>query len=98
MSDTTPPPYGAQQPAGPPPNHPRAVPALVLGILGLVLCGIFAAVPAYILGAKAEKEIAASGGAYGGAGLAKAGKILGLIGIVLTVLAVIFWIIVFATA
>jgi tellurite resistance protein TehA-like permease len=87
--------YGQGQPMG---DHPKAQTAMILGILGLVCCGIFTAIPAYIIGNNAVKEIDASGGQYGGRGMANAGKILGLIGIVLFVLGIIFYVILFAVA
>lgn len=62
--------------------------ALVLGILGLVGCGIFAAIPALVLGNK-SKQAAAQGLANNG-GLGQAGVVLGIIGIVLFILAIIF--------
>jgi hypothetical protein len=72
-----------------PQTNKKATWALVLGILSLVCCGIFAGVPALILGNNAKKEIAASGGAQSGAGMAQAGVVLGIISIVLSVLYVI---------
>jgi hypothetical protein len=78
-----PPSYG-----GPPaihgPNHPSAVPSLVLGILSLVMCGLFTGIPAMVTGRRARREIAASGGAYTGDGLATAGFVTGLIGTIIS--------------
>ena len=62
-----------------PPNAPNAVAALVLGILGLVLCPLLGPV-AWILGRKGQEEIDSSGGAVGGRGLATTGKVLGMVG------------------
>lgn len=62
---------------------------MILGIVGLLCCGFFTGIPAVILGMSARKEIAASGGAQTGDGMAKAGVILGWIAIVLGVLGVI---------
>ncbi|WP_225754312.1 DUF4190 domain-containing protein [Actinotalea sp. Marseille-Q4924] len=62
--------------------------ALVLGILGLVCCGFVTAIPAVILGNK-SKEAAAMGQADNG-GLGQAGVVLGWIGIVWGVLALIW--------
>jgi hypothetical protein len=99
MSYQAPPPpasgYGGY--GGIPPDHPRAQLSLILGILGLVCCGLFTAIPAYIIGNKAVKEIDASGGTIGGRGMANAGKICGLIGIILSVLGLIAWILLIAT-
>jgi putative exporter of polyketide antibiotics len=72
-----------------PKTNQKAIWSLVLGILGFVCCGIFAGIPALILGNMAKKEIAASGGAESGAGMAQAGFILGIIAIVLSVLGII---------
>jgi hypothetical protein len=91
--DTPPPPpppqYGAPMPGGQAANHPRATLILVLGILSIPCCGLFTGIPAIILGNTAKKEIAASGGTIGGGGLVNAGYICGIIGTVLSVLAII---------
>ncbi|WP_109506349.1 DUF4190 domain-containing protein [Nocardioides speluncae] len=84
--------YGQGQPMG---DHPKAQTAMILGILGLVCCGLLG-IPAYIIGNNTVKEIDASGGQYGGRGMANAGKICGLIAIVLMVLGLIFYAILFA--
>ena len=65
--------------------------SLVLGILGLVCCGFIAGIPALILGNSAKKEIAASGGAETGMGMAQAGFVLGIIAIALGVLGLILF-------
>jgi hypothetical protein len=80
-----PPGYGGGPGAGVPQNHGSATTALVLGILSFVCCGVLG-IPAYVIGRRAEREIAASHGRLSGEGLAKAGWILGLISIVLMVL------------
>lgn len=59
---------------------------MVLGILGMVLCCVFAGIPAIILGNSAKKEIDASQGMQEGRGMAMAGLILGIISTVLSVL------------
>ncbi len=82
-------PYPPQQPYGgyvAPPNQKDAVTSLVLGIVSLVMCGFVTGIPAMILGRRAKREIEASGGALGGAGLATAGFVTGLIGTLLTCL------------
>lgn len=66
-----------------------AVAALVLGIVSFVMCGIFTAVPAIIVGRAAVRRIDASGGALEGRGLATAGLVMGWIGTALTVLGLI---------
>ena len=90
--DAPPPPGGPGQYGGgyaQPQTNKKSIWALVLGIVSLICCGIFAGIPALILGNSAKKEIAASGGAQTGAGMAQAGVILGIISIVLSVLYVI---------
>jgi TRAP-type C4-dicarboxylate transport system permease small subunit len=82
-----------QQPPTPsyapqPPNHPQATTALVLGILGLVVCGAIAPF-AWNIGSKAVQEIDASGGAWGGRTEANAGRILGMVGTALLVVALL---------
>lgn len=68
--------YGAGQP-----TEGMAIGALVSGIASFVICfaGIVTAVVAVVLGTKALDRIDASGGRLGGAGLAKAGRILGYV-------------------
>lgn len=88
-----PPPGYGQQPGygyGPPPqDHPKAQLALIFGILGVVCCGVFS-IPAFIIGNNAVKEIDASGGMIGGRGMANAGKILGIIGMVFLALGLVY--------
>jgi hypothetical protein len=67
-----------------PPSHSQAVTSLVLGILSLVLCGIFTGIPAIIMGRRAMREIRASDGRLGGDGIATAGFLTGLIGTIIT--------------
>ncbi|MDN4473138.1 DUF4190 domain-containing protein [Demequina zhanjiangensis] len=63
--------------------------ALVLGILSIVCCGLFAGIPAIIVGNK-SKEAAAQGLATNG-NLGQVGFILGIIGSVLSVLGGVFY-------
>jgi hypothetical protein len=81
----------------PPRDHPKAQTAMILGILGLVCCSILA-IPAYVIGNNAVNEIDASGGQLGGRGMANAGKIMGIIGMVLLALSVLYVIVVFGIA
>lgn len=80
------PPYGQQYPPQAPvryaPDHPRATTVLVLGILGVVVCGLLAPF-AWAMGRSTLREIDASHGGYGGRGAANAGYILGIIGTLL---------------
>lgn len=72
----------------------RAILALIFGVLGLMSMGLFA-IPAWILG-KAERDAIRRGQApESGRGMAEAGYILGVIGVValsLGVLAVLAWV------
>lgn len=94
MSYTPPPPppppgqggYGYPAPQ----QNQKALWAMILGILSIVCCGIFAGIPALILGNSAKNEIAASGGMQTGDGMAKAGVILGWISIALSIIGLIF--------
>lgn len=74
-----------------PKTNQKAIWALVLGILGLVCCGIFTGIPAIFLGNAAKKEIASSGGAQTGGGMAQAGFILGIVATVLGALGLILF-------
>ena len=72
----------------------KATASLVCGILSFVLCGIFTAIPAVILGGQAIREIDGSGGAITGRGLATAGRILGFIIIAITVIGALAWLVI----
>jgi hypothetical protein len=83
------PPYVPQ-----PPKHGQATTAMVLGIVGLAglffcVVPILLAPVAWILGAKAVKEIDANPAAHSGRNEANAGKIMGIIGTCLLALALI---------
>lgn len=78
---------GYQPPA--PQDHPRATTALILGILGVVLCYILGPF-AWKVGKQAVNEIDASGGQLGGRGQAQAGYVLGIIGTVLLIFGLLF--------
>lgn len=84
-------PYG-MAPYGPPPypmprEHPEATLILVLGLVSLA-CGPVGFV-AWYLGSRAEREIDESGIAYSNAGNIKAGKILGMVMGILTIVGVV---------
>jgi hypothetical protein len=72
------------------PTNGKATAALVTGIASLVLswcCGLgLAGIVAVVLGVRARKEIAASGGAQQGDGLALGGIVTGAIAAVLGLL------------
>lgn len=78
-----------------PPNHPQATTVLVLGILGLVVCGVIGPF-AWSIGNRVVAEIDASGGRVGGRTEANVGRILGIVatallgvGVVVVVLLVV---------
>ena len=92
MTQTPPPgqpPYGNHPPnppyGGPPyggfaaPDHPQAMLVLILGIVGLVVCGL-AAPFAWVMGNRVIAEIDASNGQLGGRSTTNAGRICGIIG------------------
>lgn len=80
----------------PPQDHPRAMLSLILGILGLVICGLCAPF-AWRIGKGAMNDIDASGGRLGGRGTAQAGYILGLIGTILLIIGVVVLLVVIVT-
>lgn len=79
-------------------QNQKAVWALVLGILSLVCCGLVAGIPAAILGHQAKQEIGASHGRQTGHGIAQAGFVCGIIGTVLSVLGLVFYVVMIAVA
>lgn len=100
------PPPAAYPPQAPPPGTPyapgpypvmaqttngKATASLVLGIVGLFVCPIICSVLAIILGSTAKNEIAASGGWQTGESNAKAGIILGWIGLAIGVVFGVIW-------
>ncbi|MDD3717675.1 MAG: DUF4190 domain-containing protein [Actinomycetota bacterium] len=93
------PPPGAPYAQGPYPvvvqvNNSKATASLVLGIVGLFVCPIVCSVLAIILGSTAKKEIAESGGYQTGESNARAGIILGWIGLAVVIVTMIIWAIV----
>lgn len=65
------------RPYAPPPNDPKAIWSMVLGILSVLCCGIFAGIPAVILGHISHSNIKKSHGVLKGDGMAIAGLVLG---------------------
>lgn len=74
------------------PNAPGAVGSLVLGILAVVtgLAGIIAGPIAIYLANQARDAMQERPGVYGGAGLASAGRILGIVGLALSAVSILF--------
>jgi hypothetical protein len=89
-----PPGYGYPQHGAPmqyAPDHPQATTVLVIGIVGIVVCGGLLSPIAWVMGKRALNEIEAAHGQIGGRGAAQAGYILGIIGTCLLV----FWVLAF---
>ena len=78
-------------------NARNATVSLVMGILGLVICPLVCSPLAIVFGRRAQDEIRTRPG-VGGAGMAKAGVILGWVGLALFVLGVIIYAIIIASA
>lgn len=93
-------PYGnAQFPAYGPiaPDHPQATTVLILGIVGIVACGL-AAPFAWVMGNRVLREIDASGGTLGGRSNANAGRICGIVGTALIGIGLLFGVLVLVVA
>lgn len=104
-----PPPEPPQQPYPPPyrhppypppkPRHPEAVTVLVLGCVatagGFLTAGLatVAGPFAWVIGAKAKREIAAEPGRWDGEDLVNIGYVLGIVGTILLALAILSWVI-----
>lgn len=88
------PPPGAGPRPKPTPNAPLAVAGLVAGIIGVVPCfwGIgIVAVAAVVLGLRGRRQVQESGGALRGDNLAVAAIVLGVLGLLATV---IYWVLI----
>ena len=95
------PPMPPQQPPMPPQMPPMppgqsvqkndtAMFAMIAGILGVTVCALFAGIPVIILGMSGKNKAKEMGGE--GEGQAKAGIILGWISVVLSIIAIISWV------
>lgn len=62
---------------------------MICGIIGIVICGPLAIV-AIVLGKQAQTEIDASMGTIGGRGQATAGFVLGIVGLVIWVILLVY--------
>lgn len=76
------------------PDHPQAMTAMILGAVGLAMgmasgIGLLMSPFAWSIGAKAVREIDASGGHLGGRSNANAGRIMGIVGTVLLIAGVV---------
>ena len=72
-------PYGGAPFGGYAQDHHQATTVLILGILGLVVCGVLAPF-AWVMGNRVVREIDASNGQLGGRSTANAGRICGIVG------------------
>lgn len=87
-------PYGypvpGASPYGPvaPPDHAQATTVLILGILGLVTCQLVSPF-AWAMGQRVVREIDSSGGRIGGRSAANAGRVCGIVGTAILLLAVV---------
>ncbi len=87
--------YGAPPPpmGGGPVDHPKGTTILILGILSLVCCSPLG-IAAFVMGNNALKEIDAQPGRYANRQLVQIGRILGIVGMVLLALSVL-WLLAF---
>ena len=83
-----PPPPGTFGPQGNTSKNQLGVWALVLGIVSIVCCGLFAGIPAIILGNNSKK--AAAAGLATNGNLGNVGFILGIVGTVLGTIGMIY--------
>ncbi|MEV8358651.1 DUF4190 domain-containing protein [Microbacterium sp. NPDC076895] len=82
---TPPPPVAGNPNGGPPPGKKRATLAVVYGVIGLVPgCGLILAILAIVMGVSSQKASRAAG--LNPYGTAKAGIVLGWIGLGITVI------------
>ena len=91
------PPAGQTPPGGPPVRPHRGTMILVFGILGLVVCVIFGIV-AWVMGRNDLREMAAGRMDRSGEGLTKAGKICGMISVILALVALGIWLVMLLSA
>lgn len=87
--------YSGYQWGSMPPEAPGAQASMIVGIVGIALgfftmgLGFVASPVAMVMGMRAKRRIDDSAGTLGGRGMAQAGFVLGLIGTVLLVLAIL---------
>lgn len=88
---------GAPMAAAPSRTSGSSIVALVLGVLSLLLCGLFTGVPAMLAARSAKRDISVSNGRVGGDGLATAGFVTGLIGTLWSGFVALLVVVVFAS-
>src|SRR5205085_3462450 len=78
-------------------SAPNALASMVVGICAIVIpyIGVILGIVAIVLANKSKRAIAAQPGRYTGEGMAKAGKILGIVAICLYTVVIVFAAIVF---
>lgn len=83
--------YGAPGPGAGMPQQTagKATAALIVALIGLVVCGPIAGIIALVLASQARREINESGGRLGGEGMVKWARIIGIVDITLGVLALL---------
>jgi hypothetical protein len=95
------PPQPGQYAVGPPTSG-LAIAALIVGIVSIIgVCcyavpGLVLGIVAIVLGQKAKSDIRASQGRQAGEGMAKAGFIMGIVSVVLSLLAAAIFVALFA--
>lgn len=92
LAMATPPPPPPMGGAGAYPDNSKGTVALITGILGLFVCPIILSIIAIIFGRQGMD--AAARGTANNAGMAKAGWVLGIVGLILGVIGVILYIII----
>lgn len=87
--------YGSSMPYGyvPPEQHPKGTTALVMGIIGIVLCP-FVGVAGFFISSRARREINAEPHRYSNGGMVTAGWVLGIISIVYASFAALYLVVV----
>ena len=74
-------------------DHPKGITILVLGILSILCCSPLG-IAAFLMGNNALREIDAQPGRYSNRQLVQIGRILGIVGMVLLVLSLL-WVVFF---
>ncbi len=94
---------GANTPFQPPPaasgqDQTLAIVSLVCGVLSILCCGFLTGIPAIITGYMAKNNVDSNPNQYGGRGLAIAGIVMGGISILFSILGIIYYAILIASA
>ncbi len=90
--------YGYGYPAAPPRTDDKAIWALVSSIAGFVLFPLVLHVVGWVLANQSLRSIRESGGTLRGEGVAKTARVLGIVGVVLSVLGLVAAVLFFAIA